>query len=109
MTAEAEHTAWVFLWIALLLAAAKTASLVERLGQPAVLGELLVGIALGNLFLAGIDWFEPIKTDEIVRFLAELGVVILLFQIGLESSVDSMRRVGVRAFLVAVVGVVLPF
>lgn len=107
--ASAEHTAWVFLWIALILGAAKTASLVERFGQPAVLGELLVGIALGNLFLVGIDWFEPIKTDEIVKFLAELGVVILLFQIGLESSVDSMRRVGVRAFLVAVVGVVLPF
>ncbi|WP_205617101.1 cation:proton antiporter [Pelomicrobium methylotrophicum] len=107
--AAAEHTAWVFLWIALILGAAKTASLVERFGQPAVLGELLVGIALGNLFLLGIDWFESIKTDEIVKFLAELGVVILLFQIGLESSVDSMRRVGVRAFLVAVVGVVLPF
>ena len=107
--ADAEHTATVFLWIALILGFAKTASLVEKFGQPAVLGELLVGILLGNLFMVGFDWFEPIKGDQVVRFLAELGVVILLFQIGLESNVASMRRVGVRALLVAVIGVVLPF
>lgn len=107
--AEAEHTAKVFLWIALILGFAKAAALVEKFGQPAVLGELVVGIVLGNLFLLGFDWVEPIKTDQVVRFLAELGVVILLFQIGLESDVATMRKVGMRALLVAVVGVVLPF
>ena len=98
-----------FLWIAVLLLLAKFSSLIEKWGQPAVLGELLVGVLLGNLVLLGVFVFEPVKHDEIIKFLAELGVVILLFQIGLESNIDEMRKVGVRAFMVAVVGVVAPF
>ena len=98
----------VFLWIAVLLMLAKTSSLIERVGQPAVLGELLVGVVAGSLYLVGVDFFEPIKSSEIIHFLAELGVVILLFQIGMESSVKSMMKVGVSAFLVAFIGVVLP-
>ncbi len=98
-----------FLWIAVIIIAAKLSSLVEKLGQPAVLGELLIGVVLGNLVLLGIHLFEPIKHDSIIAFLAELGVVILLFQIGLESNIREMKKVGVSAFLVAIIGVVLPF
>lgn len=98
-----------FLWIAILLLLAKMSSLIEKLGQPAVLGELVMGVVLGNLILIGIDIFEPLKDDEILKFLAELGVVILLFQIGLESKLEKMREVGWRAFWVAIVGVVAPF
>lgn len=97
------------LWIAILLLAAKLSGLVERLGQPAVLGELVVGVILGNLVLVGINAFDSVGTDPILAFLAELGVIILLFQIGLESNLSQMGRVGMRAFLVAIVGVVLPF
>ena len=97
------------LWIALLLFLAKSASLVERMGQPSVLGELLIGVIIGNVFLIGIDFFEPIKSDNLLAFLSELGVIILLFQVGLESNISQMRKVGLRAFLVAVVGVVCPF
>jgi len=95
--------------IAVILIAAKIASLVEKIGQPAVLGELVMGVILGNLFLLGLHIFEPIKNDSIIAFLSELGVVILLFQIGLESNIEKMKKVGVRAFLVACVGVVVPF
>lgn len=98
-----------FLWIAILLLAAKMSSLVEKWGQPAVLGELVIGVVLGNLILFGFQGLEQIKHDELIKFLAELGVVILLFQIGLESKVEDMQKVGVRAFLVAIVGVVAPF
>ncbi|HXV42813.1 MAG TPA: cation:proton antiporter, partial [Anaerolineae bacterium] len=98
-----------FLWIVIILLAARFSALVERLGQPPVLGELLVGVILGNLTLLGINLFEPIKTEPIINFLAQLGVVILLFQVGLESNIQEMRRVGTRAFLVACVGVVVPF
>src|SRR3989344_317091 len=77
--------ALTFLGIAVLLLFAKLASLVERFGQPAVLGELVMGVILGNLILLGIPWFEAFKHDAILKFLAELGVVILLFQIGLGS------------------------
>ncbi|MFQ5736153.1 MAG: cation:proton antiporter [Thermodesulfobacteriota bacterium] len=108
----AEHgpgVSLIFVWIAILLMAAKVSSLIERVGQPAVLGELLIGVVLGSLYLVGIQFFEPIKSNEIIHFLAELGVVILLFQIGMESSVQTMLKVGVPSFLVACVGVILPF
>jgi Kef-type K+ transport system membrane component KefB len=101
--------ALTFLGIALVLVAAKVASLIERYEQPAVLGELVMGVALGNLGLIGIHAFEFLRADSIIGFLAELGVVILLFQVGLESNIEKMRSVGIRAFLVAIVGVVVPF
>ncbi len=98
-----------FLAMVIILVAAKVSSLVEKMGQPSVLGELVIGVVLGNLFLVGLHIFEFIKADPVIYFLAELGVVILLFQIGLESNLAEMKRVGVRAFLVALVGVITPF
>ena len=106
---EAHVFATTFLWIAVILIIAKTSSFIERIGQPPVLGELIAGVVVGNLALLGINVFEPIKRDSIIAFLAELGVVILLFQIGLESNIQKMRAVGMRAFLVAIVGVIAPF
>lgn len=106
--AEAVGIGTTLLFMAILLLAAKFSSLIERFGQPAVLGEMLIGVVLGNLVLIGVPWFEPIKENEIIAFLAELGVVILLFQVGLESNVREMGKVGIAAFIVAVVGVVLP-
>ncbi|MDD5026297.1 MAG: cation:proton antiporter [Candidatus Peribacteraceae bacterium] len=107
--ATTHNAAMTFFTIALLLIAAKASSLVERFGQPSVLGELVIGVVLGNLTLVGFHMLEPIKSDPIIAFLAELGVVILLFQIGLESNIQKMRAVGLRALLVATVGVVAPF
>lgn len=97
------------LWIAIILIVAKVSSLIERAGQPSVLGELLAGVFLGNIWLLGWHFFEPIKTDPFIPFLAELGVIILLFQVGLESNIQQMRKVGIRALLVATLGVVIPF
>ena len=107
--AVAHSYATTFLWIAILLIAAKVASLVERVGQASVLGELVMGVILGNLILLNISVFEPVKENGTLTFLAELGVVILLFQVGLESNMQKMRKVGLPAFLVAIIGVVLPF
>lgn len=98
-----------FLWIAVLLLIAKISGLVERIGQPSVLGELVAGVILGNLTLVGIHLFDSAKTDSIIRFLAEFGVVILLFQIGLESNIQKIRKVGIPALLVALIGVIVPF
>lgn len=102
-------TSATFLWIAVILIMAKLSSLVEKFGQPSVLGELIIGVIMGNLVLLGLHIFEPIKYDPIIAFLSELGVVILLFQIGLESNINKMKQVGLRAFFVACVGVITPF
>jgi Kef-type K+ transport system membrane component KefB len=100
----------VVLALAIILAAAKLAGHVAvRLGQPAVLGELLAGVALGSLDLAGIGWFHGIERDASIDILARLGVVILLFEVGLESTVRDMLKVGLPSLLVALLGVVAPF
>ncbi len=107
--AGSDASARSFLWIAVIIVAAKLGALVERVRQPVVLGEIVVGVLLGGLALAGFGFVDEIRSDAVVRFLGELGAVVLLFQIGLESNVRSMRRVGPRALSVAAIGVAAPF
>src|SRR5687768_13579062 len=91
--------------IALILVLAKICGdLFERIGMPAVLGELSAGIVLGNLDLIGVDAIEFISHDPQLALLGELGVILLLFQVGLESNMAQMAKVGAVAFLVACVG-----
>jgi Kef-type K+ transport system membrane component KefB len=100
----------VLLALAVILTAAKLGGeLAQRSGQPAVLGELVSGIVIGNLSLAGIGWFEGFATAPTIDVVAQLGVVILLFEVGLESTVRDMLNVGPAAARVAVLGVVTPF
>ncbi|MBU4124597.1 MAG: cation:proton antiporter, partial [Nanoarchaeota archaeon] len=101
--------AMTFLWLAILFVLSKVGTLIERIGQPSVLGEIIIGVILGNLGLIGIHWFEPAAVNQYLLFLAEFGVVILLFRIGLESNLKEMSKVGAQAFLVATIGVVIPF
>jgi Kef-type K+ transport system membrane component KefB len=98
-----------FLWLAVIIFLARLSSFVERFGVPGVLGELVMGVILGNLALFGIGFFGPIAGDPTILVFAELGVVILLFQIGLETTVADLAKVGVRAAAVAIVGVAAPF
>jgi Kef-type K+ transport system membrane component KefB len=99
----------VLLLLAFVLVAAKLAGeLFERLHQPAVVGELAVGLLLGNLELLGGPDLTSIASGETFTVLAELGAILLLFQVGLESTPREMLAVGGRATLVAVVGVVSP-
>ena len=98
------------LWLALILMSARLfAPLAQRIGFPAVLGELLLGVALGNLALLGFTAFEAIPRDPIIAFIAELGVIVLLLQIGLETRLADLIRVGPRAAAVGAVGIVVPF
>lgn len=104
-----DATARILLALAVIAVAAKLGGeLMERLGQPAVLGELGVGLLLGNAaLLAGIDVLGLANTEAMV-VLAELGAILLLFNVGLESTPKEMMAVGGRAFLVAVAGVLAP-
>ncbi|TAJ08163.1 MAG: cation:proton antiporter [Planctomycetota bacterium] len=100
----------ILLALAVILAAAKFAgSVAIRLGQPAVLGELVAGIALGNLHLVGIGALDGLEGNATLEVLAGLGVIILLFEVGLESTVRDMLKVGWPSLFVAVLGVVAPF
>jgi Kef-type K+ transport system membrane component KefB len=99
----------VLIGVAVMLVVAKLMGEVfERLHQPAVLGELFGGIVLGNLVIFGFTGAESLKTNETVAALAELGVIILLFEVGLESDLKEMMEVGWSSLLVAVLGVIAP-
>lgn len=109
-SAHADPVASVVLYLAVILIAAKVGGdLAVRLGQPAVLGELVSGVVLGNLGALGLGVLEPIKTDASIDMLSRLGVLLLLFEVGLESTVAQMLKVGVTSFIVATLGVIAPF
>jgi Kef-type K+ transport system membrane component KefB len=98
------------LWLALILMSARMfAPLAQRVGFPAVLAELLLGVLLGNLSLLGITLFDAIPQDPVIAFISELGVIVLLLQIGLETRLADLVKVGGRAMAVGSVGIVVPF
>ena len=104
-----DPVASVLLALAVILVASKVGGdAAMRLGQPAVLGELGAGMLLGNLGLVGFHRLEGIRVNPHVNMLAELGVVLLLFEVGLASTVREMAKVGVSATLVALLGVIAP-
>jgi len=99
------------IWLVLagmILAAKLGGEVAVRFNQPAVLGELCVGILLGNLYLVGIETFHGAAELGPIEFLAEFGVVLLLFEVGLESTLTEMRAVAPTSGLVAIIGVVAP-
>ena len=100
----------VLIGVAVILVVAKLGGeIFERVGQPAVLGELIAGIVVGNLAIFGFTGAGLLKTNEIISSLAEIGVIVLLFEVGLESDLKEMMEVGWSSLLVAVLGVIAPF
>jgi Kef-type K+ transport system membrane component KefB len=89
---------------ALLVATKLLGVVAQRLGQPSVVGELVAGILLGKSVLGLLDPGDPVIHD-----LAQLGVIILLFEIGLHTDIRSLLKAGTTAIVVALVGVALPF
>jgi Kef-type K+ transport system membrane component KefB len=97
----------VLLGLSLILLAAKIGGhFAVKFSQPEVLGELAVGIFLGNL---GFQNLEFLTSNEIISILSEIGIILLLFEVGLETSVKEMTEVGRSSLLVALLGVIAPF
>src|SRR3954462_1388394 len=89
--------------LVVLLAAKLAAEAAERISVPPVLGEIVVGIVIGPSMLGLVG------SDEVLRVLGELGVILLLLQVGLEMDLGELRSVGRASLTVATVGVVVPF
>ena len=103
LAASVEH-ADVLLALFIIVASAKVmAEIFERLRQPAVVGEILAGVLIGPSVLG---WVQPTET---IGILAEIGVIFLLFMVGLETKPQDIFKVGKRAVLVGTLGVILPF
>jgi Kef-type K+ transport system membrane component KefB len=99
----ADLASFLLAFAAALLGAKLLGELCERLGQPAVLGELLAGVLLGPSVLGLV----PLSAG--ILLIAEVGVLLLLFEVGLETDLEELLRVGGPAMTVAVVGMALPF
>ncbi len=89
--------------LSILLGARLLGEVAARLGAPSVIGELLAGVLLGPSLLG---WIEP---TEVIRLLAEIGIILLLFEVGLETDVMRLVKTGAKPLLVAAGGVILPF
>lgn len=88
---------------AVLVTAKLLGALAQRFGQPAVLGELIAGVVLGGSAFGLLDPAEPV-----IAALSELGVIVLLFEIGLDTDLRRMAKVAGAATTVGLVGVILP-
>src|SRR4051812_24760145 len=88
------------LMLAVIVAAAKIGGEgASRIGQPPVLGELLAGVLLGNL--PGLDRLQAIGHDPYIDILARLGMLLLMFEVGIALTVRELFDVGVSSLLVA--------
>jgi Kef-type K+ transport system membrane component KefB len=96
------HTFFLQLTVILLLARI-LAELAVRFRIPPVIGELLAGVVLGPSLLG---WLQP---TDMLKLLAEFGVILLLFEVGMETDVGRLMRAGPKALIVAIAGFVLPF
>ncbi len=102
-SADGGHTHLLFTLFVMFVAAKLAAELFERLNQPAVAGEILAGVVIGPGVLG------LVAPSELTSALAEIGVLFLLFVVGLETKPADIFRTGARATLVAVLGVIVPF
>lgn len=98
-----------FLLFLILISGKILAELAERLGQPAVLGELCAGIVLGPSLFNCIPCHENVPGFYMIRDIARLGICVLLFRIGLETSFTKMAKAGLVSITTAAVGVMCPF
>src|SRR5437764_5236473 len=102
--AEGHSALQIPLSLLVVFASAKLlAEIFERLGQPGIVGEILAGILIGPHVLG---WMAP---NDVLRILSDLGVMFLLFRVGLEVKDSELMSVGGTALVVAVGGVLLPF
>lgn len=103
LAAAGDH-GWILVALFVMLVAAKLmAELFERLRQPAVVGEILAGVIIGPSLL------RIVQPSDVTEALAEIGVIFLLFTVGLETRPSDIFKVGGTATLVAVLGVIAPF
>ncbi len=107
------HLLQLLLLLLVIICSAKAAgALSVRFGQPAVFGEILIGLLLGPTALDLLGWPIFHAQHEVlsitVKDLSELGVILLMFVAGLETDLEEMKRVGRAAFWAALGGVSLP-
>lgn len=96
------HNFFLILFL-ILISARILGELFARMGIPSVLGELSAGILLG------VSGFGLIEVNDVLKVLAEIGILLLLFEIGLDTDIQRLKDAGAKAVIVALFGAVFPF
>lgn len=101
-------------WIVIILTARLVAYVVRWLWQPGVVGEIIAGLLLGPSFCGWLfpDFWKAVFTPEAAPFfevLKEIGLVLLLFLVGLEFEFGHLKQTGKGAVLIALLGIAVPF
>jgi Kef-type K+ transport system membrane component KefB len=102
-----EYDPIIILWLVIFIVFSRLLSIVKKIGLPLVVGEILSGIIIGILGDLGIKTFQNIEHSIIIKFLAELGAIFLMFEIGLESKFSDLKKNFKKGFSVAIVGTIL--
>ena len=103
------ETAMILLSVFVIFVAAQVgAEIAQRLKLPGVVGEIVAGCLIGPSVLGWLG-SDQIAQGTPLDVLSEVGVVLLLFAVGLETRLDDLKKVGRSAFLVGVLGVIVPF
>ncbi len=95
------HTFFLYLLV-ILLTARVFAEIASRFHVPTVIGEILAGVLLGPSMLG---WIEPV---DVLKLLAEIGIILLLFEVGLDTDIRRLARTGMQSVIVALPGLFLP-
>jgi Kef-type K+ transport system membrane component KefB len=95
------HTFFLYLLI-ILLSARIFAEIAVRLKSPSVIGELFAGIVIGPSIFG---WIEPV---EALKLMAEIGIILLLFEVGISTNIKRLVRTGTKSTVVAIIGFVTP-
>jgi Kef-type K+ transport system membrane component KefB len=99
----------VLLWLVIFIFLSRSLSIVKKFGLPLVVGEILSGVILGELHVFGINLFVNAENDPVIRFLAEFGAIILMFEIGLDSKFSDLKHNFRSGIKMAISGTILTF
>lgn len=102
---------WFLLDLAIILLTTKLLGLLmKKLGLPQVVGALIAGILIGPAIWGPLTGgrFVPVRTSDFLKYIAELGVILIMFNAGLETDLKELRRCGLKAGFVALLGVLVP-
>ena len=104
-----DFTPAIYLWLALSIFVSRSLAIVKKIGLPLVTSEILAGVILGNLHYLGIVTFVGMENNEIIQFLAQIGAMILMFEIGLETQLEDIATKLGSGIKIALYGTILTF
>lgn len=107
--AQTKYDPIIYLWLVIFIFLSRGLSIVKKIGLPLVVGEILAGVILSELHMFGINLFHDAANNVMVQFLAEIGSIFLMFEIGIASKFSDLKKNMKLGFKLAIFGSMLTF